>query len=101
MNTQSIPPFEQKAAGWCGDPRRGAQMGRGHADAGTLTGKVHLQRVRLDSGGYDKGGAYWGMPCDLWCAWDDNGEQDYTRAPTREAAKERIRAGHPRASFFR
>lgn len=41
---------------------RGAPMGRAQRDinnAGAV--KLHLERVRLDSGGYDEGGAYWGL----------------------------------------
>ena len=49
-----MKPFERS-----GCNQYGAQMGRGVAGA-VLAGKVHLQRVPLDGGGYDPGGAYWG-----------------------------------------
>lgn len=42
--------------------RYGAPMGRpnGHVDP-DATGPFALQRVPIDSGGYDRGGAYWGL----------------------------------------
>lgn len=57
---------------------------------------IRLFKVRLDSGGYDEGGAYWGLATGgntLWCAEADaseaNGEEEYrefTRAGTRNGA---------------
>lgn len=44
------------------DCSRGAPMGRASKDianAGPV--KLHLEEVKLDSGGYDSGGAYWGI----------------------------------------
>ncbi len=41
----------------------GASMGR---PSEALEGKVKLFQVRLDSGGYDNGGAYWGPGEPLW-----------------------------------
>lgn len=68
----------------------GAPMGRGSSPLGS--GKVHLARVRLDSGGYDRGGAYWGIGEPLFCAWDDEGGEVYLRAASRQAAKARLLA---------
>jgi hypothetical protein len=34
-----------------------------------VSGKLHLQVVPLDSGGYDPGGAYWGRGSTLFCVW--------------------------------
>jgi hypothetical protein len=66
----------------------GAPMGRWHSpDDVKPAGKVRLFRVRLDSGGYDDGGAYWGAPNDLYCAQDDSRDyQRFTRAQSRESA---------------
>ena len=50
----ALPP-----AGWMGDPSRGAAMGRPDHN-GALQAKLHLARVRINQGGYDSGGAYWG-----------------------------------------
>lgn len=88
------------AQGWCkvmATPadskvscKYGAPMGRGGSLlAGT---KTHLARVRLDSGGYDPGGAYWGIGQPLFVAWDDEGGEIYLRASSREAAKAQLRA---------
>jgi hypothetical protein len=44
------------------DTRRGAPMGRfGNGARPTDNTRVFRRRVYLDSGGYDKGGAYWGI----------------------------------------
>ena len=66
----------------------GSSIGR-RQDFADLTGrKLHLRRVRLDRGGYDPAGAYWGIGAPLYCAYDDDGEiERYTRAGSREGAK--------------
>lgn len=71
----------------------GAPMGR--VERGPASGKVYLARVRIDSGGYDPGGAYWGIGMNLYCAWNDDCEV-YFRAPTREAAKAKL----PDCTFY-
>lgn len=66
------------------------------------TGRVHVTRVRLDQGGYDSGGAYWGGGQPLYYAASDDGAVDlFFRASDRAAAKARVRAKHPSARFFR
>lgn len=65
----------------------GAPMGRhsvGHLDLSPRS--VRLFRVRLDAGGYDDGGAYWGHGAPLWCAEDRDGDRQFIRAATRNAA---------------
>ena len=45
---------------------------------------VYLTRVQLDSGGYDNGGAYWGLGLPVWWAVSRSGDlQGFTRAATR------------------
>lgn len=64
--------------------RYGAPMGRASApDLDATPRTVRLFRVNLDSGGYDDGGAYWGIGDPLWCAMDRNGDMQFTRATTR------------------
>jgi hypothetical protein len=64
--------------------------------------KVALQRVRLDSGGYDSGGAYWGIGTPLYWAGSDDGTIDlWFRATSRDAAKAHVRSLHPHANFYR
>lgn len=69
--------------------RYGAPMGR-HS-FGTLENvaprKLRLFRVRLDSGGYDDGGAYWGHGGgSVWCATDGADFFQTCRAGSRERA---------------
>jgi hypothetical protein len=47
---------------------------------------IRLFRVRLDNGGYDDGGAYWGIGEPLWCAIDSDGNRQFIRASRREKA---------------
>lgn len=84
--------------------RYGASMGRRdhHAADRTAPIKLRLARVRLDSGGYDSGGAYWGVGSPLFCAWSDEEEvQFFLRADSREAAKIKVRTIYPNARFYR
>ena len=58
--------------------------------------RVHLAGIRLDSGGYDQGGAYWGHSGWLWEAWTDDGAYYETGriwcGDERRQALERLRA---------
>lgn len=66
---------------------RGAPMGR--ACFGTpdhAENKIRVFRVRLDSGGYDDGGAYWGFGQSLYCATDGGDYRQFTRANGRLSA---------------
>lgn len=97
---------------------RGADMGR----VATLpidskvNVKLHLIRVRLDSGGYDNGGAYWGLGEPLYLTYSDEeypskvgaypmGRSErvwyFLRASNRNEAKELVRAELPNAKFYR
>lgn len=99
-------PFRAEGAIYCtlADGRRvctGAMMGRGSDTLANLDPEapLYLRRVPFVDGCYDPGGAYWGGPADLFCAWHDafgeGGEPwtYYTRAPSREAAMAEIEAG--------
>ena len=67
----------------------------------TYQPKVTLQRIRLDSGGYDPQGAYWGVGQPLYWAATDDGQLDSTfRAYDRDAAKEHVRKTIPGARFY-
>lgn len=72
----------------------GAPMGRRSfaAHDGTSVPKLSLQRVRIDAGGYDSGGAYWGLGAPLYVATDGDGIEVYVRGKTREDAKAAVRA---------
>lgn len=81
----------------------GAPMGRhtGPDYLDTDAGRIYLRRVYLDKGGYDKGGAYWGLGAPLWEALDQDGNGRIFRAATRDTAKAMIRADFPAATFYR
>lgn len=69
--------------------------------------KFSLVRIRLNSGGYDSGGAYWGVGKPLYYAAasrDDTGAliaDRYLRAASREIARATICAEFPDARFYR
>jgi hypothetical protein len=94
--------------------RYGASMGRpstsdrelSHIDG--IDVKLKLQRVPLDSGGYDPGGAYWGHGSPLWRSEGSvelaTGSHDitlYLRVSDRDHAKSMIRAKLRAARFYR
>jgi hypothetical protein len=64
----------------------GAQMGRRSRGVFFPDEKIHLYNVPLDSGGYDKGGAYWGCGVRLYCAEAEDAIY-YFRASNRACAK--------------
>lgn len=60
-------------------------MGRTESPLSDAPRSVRLFRVRLDSGGYDDGGAYWGHSRGetLYCAQCDEGGRRFVRAASR------------------
>ena len=64
-------------------------MGRQAApNPAAFTGLVSLRRIRLNSGGYDQGGAYWGHGQPLYSALSQCGTLDQiSRFPDRDAAR--------------
>ena len=83
----------------------GASMGRPDCinEAETVK-KLHLERVRRNSGGYDPGGAYRGLGAPLYVAWGDGAEEVqemFLRASDREEAKEIVRGVFKNAKFYR
>jgi len=67
----------------------------------TSAGKIYLHRVPLDSGGYDRGGAYWGLGQPLYEVLDQDGNGYIIRAPGREVAKSIVLRDFPDAKFYR
>jgi hypothetical protein len=89
-------------SGWMGDRSRGAGMGRVDTRPAAWSGKVCMTKVRLNQGGYDSGGAYWGVAEPLYWAASDDGELDlWFRAESREAAKAHVRSLYLGARFYR
>lgn len=81
----------------------GAPMGRntGPHYLTTEGGRITLFRVRINSGGYDSGGAYWGLGAPLWYVGDPDGNGWFFRASGRDAAKAAILKDWPDAKFYR
>ena len=73
----------------------GASMGRGaYGQEEEIEGRVYATRIRLDSGGYDKGGAYWGSGAPLYHVYDQGGRfERFVRASSSKAAKEQVLRG--------
>jgi hypothetical protein len=92
----------------------GADMGRDSVlpSDRNISIKLRLFKLQLDSGGYDEGGAYWGIPNNLyWVESVDEVETQYGGQPEviqmnfrgydREDVKEKVRKILPNAKFFR
>lgn len=79
-----------------GSSARGAQMGRGNEIPADYRGeKLRLTRLPFVDGSYDRWGAYWGAPANVWCAWGESATERvriYVRANDREAAKAAVKA---------
>ena len=67
--------------------RYGAPMGR-HSDApGNFVDVKLYAKHQGGCDGYDRGGAYWGCPSNVWAVWTRGGESVcYVRASSREDA---------------
>ena len=88
--------------GWCGDPSRGAALGRPTVHDGAPLGKMTLRHVRLNGGGYDRNGTYFGLGAPLYWYADEGGNVDaMLRASCREVAKAKIRSLFPNVRFYR
>jgi len=89
--------------GWCGDMKRGAAMGR-HTYEGdqNFNGRITLRRVRLNSGGYDVNGTYFGIGEPLyWYASDDNAIDGMLRASSRAVARAQVFCRYPSSKVRR
>lgn len=97
-----IPNYSRNdPKGWGGDPRRGAALGRSKICevAPDYDGRIYVKRIRLNSGGYDKNGTYFGQgPPRLYWVANGDGSLDYTlRARDRTAAVEAVKERFPKA----
>lgn len=58
-------------------------------------GHLYAEHVRLNRGGYDSRGKYWGVGPKLYRVGDADGVLDeYVRAPSAKVARERAREQH-------
>lgn len=75
----------------------GAPMGRRGDNSANLQGLKRLHaRHQGGGGGYDKGGAYWGIPSNVWGVWawiDGRPCVTYVRANSRQSAINTVRGG--------
>lgn len=82
----------------------GAPMGRHTGPTIGYGGKISLRKVRLDSGGYDAGGAYWGLRRRgeaMYYYENEDGEAGYLDATSRDHAKQQVLELVPDAKFYR
>lgn len=77
--------------------RYGAPMGRRGDNPANLQGINRLHARHQGGGdGYDKGGAYWGTPSNVWGVWgwiDGDVYCVYVRAWSRQEAIDKVRRG--------
>lgn len=95
------PPLAQGATQY------GAQLGRRNIipnNCHPAICKLYLQKLRMN-GPYDEMGAYWGLPQNLYMAFNLEEEGDevqvYVRATTHEEAKQAVLKVIPTATFYR
>jgi hypothetical protein len=78
-----------------GCSRFGADMGRRSQIDGDPE-QLYLQRLQFEDHDYDTGGAYWGLPANLWCAFSPDDTQNdppirvFVRGDTREEAEQQV-----------
>lgn len=81
--------------GWCGDPKRGAAMGRVTIH-GAPKGPITVRETVLDSGGYDRNGTYFGQGPALYWYADGFGNVDAVmRASDIGMVVEHLQASYP------
>lgn len=88
--------------GWCGDPTRGAALGRPSKHSTVdWKGDLYLEPILLDEGGYDRLGTYFGIGLPLfWYASTDGTIDAVTRATNVGLARLHILNRYPNANFI-
>jgi hypothetical protein len=87
-----MKPYQQQGAS-----KYGAQMGRNGSmpPAGAHFAILSVDRVALDDGGYDEGGAYWGIGAPLWYVESSDGRLSlFRRAGCRQELLDELRGKH-------
>lgn len=79
----------------------GSQMGRRDVLPASTHPKLRLQRLPFVDGCYDRWGAHWGSPANVWLAWDSEGTQLFRRGNSRDEVKATIKSAYPMATFYR
>ena len=78
----------------------GTQMGRRNIILESDESKLYLRKLKLVNGCYDKWGAYWGGPDNLYIAFTHE-TQIFVRADSRHEAKSEVRKIIPLVKFHR
>lgn len=87
----SAPDYSRNdQRGWCGDPKRGAAMGRLSDHSPGFAGQLHLRRVRLNQGGYDSHGTYFGTGSPLYWVASECGAVDFMMRCSGDRASARF-----------
>jgi hypothetical protein len=85
--------------------QRGSSMGRkDYITEPLLDTTFHLERIPINKGGYDSGGAYWGTGAHLYIAYAQGSEEEqrvFVRAWTRSGAKTKVYQSFRNARFFK
>jgi hypothetical protein len=87
--------------GFCGDPKRGAALGRPSihftfSDGTPEFESLSVIRKQLDDGGYDENGTYFGIGDPLFWVSSEGGEVDYMiRAHNLNDARAQVRGRYP------
>lgn len=77
------------------DSKYGAPMGRAEwLPCNAEPGTVRVFHVTINSGGYDIGGAYWGLGPPIYCATDTAEYREFIRADSRAAAISGLNIDH-------
>lgn len=85
-----------------GVSKYGAPLGRANKGGAAVgnAGPFWLQAVPLDSGGYDRGGAYWGLGKTLYAYLSaDLTVSGFYREANRKAAIEELKRRYPAATL--
>lgn len=98
-----VPDYKKNdPKGWCGDMRRGAAMGRPTIKGEpSYDGQLYIRKIRLDSGGYDVNGTYFGTGDPLfWVVAPDYSIDRVYRAKNRATLVAELAQTYPRARFY-
>lgn len=83
----------------------GSQMGRRNEIPADYMGeRLRLQRLPFVDWDYDRWGAYWGAPANVWCVWGESQTEQvrvFVRANSRAETKQKVKAVIPKARFYR
>ena len=77
----------------------GAPMGRTECQPLSTKGVITVRQVAINDGGYDSGGAYWGLPNNLYHCTNEEGLSVFFRGVNSNRVKEKLLKLYPEATF--